>query len=234
MEAARPIAPSPARPRHRRGQPCVSVRCKARPAQGSNVRSRWFPGVPLLVGLLLWAAGAQADPPETPSIALTYKAAAGCPDETEFRASASSHGPNGPPTSGIHLDVIIEQGEPGFVGTLRVLDRLGNQSSRRIDGQTCIDVAHALAFLTRLVVELGGLVEPKAPAEAAPSQPAPSPPVAPVRVTPRSTETSFPLLAGLRGGFGPRPALSLELGVEMGLRRGPLSPSGRLSLFGGE
>jgi hypothetical protein len=184
--------------------------------------------------LLLWAAGAQADPPESPSISLTYKAAAGCPDETEFRASASSHGPSEALRSPIHLDVSIEQRDPGFVGTLRALDRLGNQSSRRIDGQTCSDVAHALAFLTRLVVELGGLVEPKAPAEAAPSQPVPSPQVAPVRVTPRSTETSFPLLVGLRGGFGPHPALSLELGIERGLLRGPLSLSGRFSLFGGE
>jgi hypothetical protein len=215
-------------------QPCVSVRCKDRPVQGSNVRWRWFPGVPLLVGLLLWAARAEADPRENPSVALTYKAAAGCPDETEFRASAPNLGPNGPLTSRIHLDVTIEQGEPGFVGTLRVVDRLGNQSSRRIDGQTCSDVVHALAFLTRLVVELGGLVDLTAPAETAPSQPAASPQVAPVRVTPRSTETSFPLLVGLRGGFGPHPALSLELGVERGLLRGPFSPSGRLSLFGGE
>jgi len=198
------------------------------------VRSRWFPGVPLLVGLLLWAPGAQADPPENPSIALTYNAAAGCPDETEFRADASRHVRSGPPTSSVHLNVIIEQRDPGFVGTLRVLDRFGNQSSRRIDGQTCIDVAHALAFLTGLVVELGGLFEPKAPAEASSSQPATSPQVAPVRLTSRSTETSLPLLVGLRGGFGPRPALSVELGIEMGLRRGPLSPSGRLSLFGGE
>ncbi len=198
------------------------------------MRWRWFPGVPHLVGLLLWAAGAQADPPQNPSIALTYKAAAGCPDETEFRADASSHVRNEPLTSSVHLDVNIEQRDPGFVGTLLVLDVLGNQSSRRIYGRTCSDVAHALAFLTGLVVELGGLFGPKAPAEAPSSLPAISPQVAPVRVTSRSTETSFPLLVGLRGGFGPRPVLSIELGVEMGLLRGPLSPSGRLSLFGGE
>jgi hypothetical protein len=140
------------------------------------------------------------------------------------------------------VDLAIEARDGRYVGTLVAFDDRGEQGSRRIQGATCAEVAHALAFLAGLAIELGGHIEPESPP---PSPPPPSPPpvrkvervepAAPPRAharkPPRSTDVSVVLLEGARGGFGPGPRTSGELGVEVGAARGVFAPSARVAGF---
>jgi len=150
-----------------------------------------------------------------------------------MRADIASHLRHETSGSSVRLSLTIEEQDGGFLGTLTAFDPSGSQSSRRIHGATCLDVAHALAFLTGLVIELGGHLEPESP-------PAPEPPplspraVAMTGAAPSYVDVSTVLLMGTRGGFGPTLHVTGEAGAEVATRIGALSPSLRLSGFVGE
>jgi hypothetical protein len=185
--------------------------------------------------VLLFPTSASAAKPDRP-FRVTYHAAPGCPAEAAIRADVAAHVHDDSRAAGARVDLGIEGAKGGYVGTLVAFDEHGEQGSRRIEGRTCSEVAQALAFLAGLAIELGGRIEPE------PSPPPPPPPqplsVAPPRTAPAkpspAIEVSTMLLEGARGGFGPGPRTSGELGVEVGAARGILAPSARLVGFVGE
>jgi len=198
---------------------------------------RWPVLVPFWVGLVLLVGRARAGPRDDAPYALTYRAPVVCPSEATFVADMTSHARTEANATGIRLNFAIDEQETGYLGTLVVFDKFGNEASRDIHGKACSDVAHALAFLGALAIELGGHIEPEPPL-------APTPPVGMIPPPPsaraaaptpsRSVEVSSVLLTGLRGGFGPVARLTGEAGVEIGARSGKLVPSVRLSAFVGD
>ncbi len=185
----------------------------------------------IATGVLLISSAAVAEPPEAPVYVLTYSAPGVCPGEAAFIADVASHVHDTSHAGSVRVNVTIEEREAGYAGTLVAFDRSGRDSSRRIIDKKCSDVAHALAFLAALVIEVGGHLEP----EAAPaSKPAPAPvPTTPVRgpaavERPRTVALSAVLLGGVRGGLGPAARGSAEAGAEIGASEGVLAPSLRL------
>jgi hypothetical protein len=135
--------------------------------------------------------------------------------------------------AGARIELTIAASARGYEGTLVASDERGQQGSRRIEGKTCVEVAHALAFLAGLAIELGGRVEPDASphphTESRVPAPAPARPVA--AAPPRSIDVSLALLEGARGGFASSPRTSGELAFEIGGARGLLAPSLRVAGF---
>jgi hypothetical protein len=174
---------------------------------------------------------------------LRYDAPAECPEEVAFRADVARHVHDDSHSAGVRLELRIEPREAGYGGQLVAFDSRGNQGSRQISGKTCAEVAHALAFLAGLVIELGGHIESDADPSAVPraEPPAPTPVRAPPLETPQSVSTppshlrlSAVLLADARGAFAPSPRPTGELGVELGAANGWLwSPAVRLLAFVG-
>jgi hypothetical protein len=128
-------------------------------------------------------------------------------------------------------------------------DEVGNHGFRTVEGPTCVEVAHALAFLAGLAIELGGTLEPDPSAERAPpavSVPplpeAPPPSVEPTAsaISPRpvarpppSVHSALVALAELRYGLAgdPRPGVALAYDMEaVGLSL--FAPSARLAVAG--
>src|SRR6185503_11619948 len=105
---------------------------------------------------------------------------------------------------------------------------------REIDGASCAEVAHALAFLAGMALELGGRLDAPAPAPV-------SPPPAPVlRSTAWVPERAGPAVAGLaalgaRGGIAPGLRPAGEIGVELAvLRAGWWAPAVRATAVVGQ
>jgi hypothetical protein len=195
---------------------------------------RWLALVQFGVALILVVARARAEPGGGPPVVMTYEAPAGCPEEVAFRSDVASHVRAESHAPRVRVNITIEEQRTGYLGVLVAFDELGNESSRRIRGKTCVDVAHALAFLAGLVIELGGRIETDtlpAPTAYAPPVP-PTPP--PVVASPRAIDISAVVLAGTRGGFGPIVRISGEAGVEISARGGLLAPSVRASTFAGD
>jgi hypothetical protein len=183
--------------------------------------------------LLIAGRPKAALPPEGPSYALTYAAQGVCPPEAEFIADVASHVHDASLVQGVRLKATIEEREPGFVGILVAVDASGTPSSRRIEGKKCSEVAHALAFLAALVIELGGHLEPETPLPSNTAPPAPSaPPREPAFVAPpRTIERSAVLLGDVRGGLGPTARAGGDVGLEVAGAGRVLAPSFRLNGF---
>jgi hypothetical protein len=187
--------------------------------------------VPPCAALVLSVGLARAVPRDPVSYALAYDAPVGCPSEETFRADVARHVSDESHAEAVRLNITLEEQETGYLGILVAFDESGNASSRRIQGKTCVDVAHAVAFLAGLVIDLGGRLEPEVPPNVAPSltpraaQPAPAP------AAPHSVDVSTVLLLGIRGGLGPVARPTGMAGVEIGARTGILAPSVRLSAF---
>src|SRR5882724_1185727 len=188
---------------------------------------------------LLALRPSEAAPNEPAPFELSYRAPAECPDEATFRADLAKHVRDTSRAAGTRLALAIAEHDTGYHGVLVALDSSGRQGTRRIEGKTCAEVAQALAFLARMVIELGGLVDAKAPpALALPVPPAkivvpnlrPQPavrkPLSRVRV-------SVVLLGGARGGFAPDLRPTGELGVDVGASPAVWSPAVRLAGFAG-
>jgi hypothetical protein len=189
--------------------------------------------------------------PHDAAFVLTYESPPGCPGEAALTADVQEHLHDRSHIGGVQLNLKIERRESGFIGILVAYDESRNRSARQIEGKTCSDVAHALAFLAGLALELGGRIEPKPPPaqlavapppgdvtpaptsasrQAEPAQPAHFP--APTPAT-RSIAASVVLLGGAVGGFAPGALPSGELGVEVAGRPRLFSPAARLSGFSG-
>jgi hypothetical protein len=191
-------------------------------------------GAGLLLSARLWAAA--PDPSER--FELSYRAAVGCPDEEAFRADLATHVHDASRAGGVRLDLAIERLESGYRGVLVAFDSSGNEGSRRIVGDSCAEVAQALAFLAGIAIELGGRIDEAPQRATAPARPAPLPAaVPPARVAPAiapsRVDVSAVLLADVRGGFGPSPRPTGEIGFELGARGARWSPSVRLLGFAG-
>jgi hypothetical protein len=174
---------------------------------------------------------------------LTYEAPAGCPGEATFDADVADHVHDRSRAAGIEVNVTIEERQKVYVGRLAALDESKTRSSRQIEGKTCSDVAHALAFLAGLVIELGGRIEADSSPVQGPSPappPAAAPPRGPARAAPpdmvsaRAIDVSLVLLAGAVGGFGPLVRATGELGIDLSAPPALLAPSLRLVGFGGD
>lgn len=176
---------------------------------------------------------------------LTYAAPAECPAEEEFRRDVAGRVPAESLRAEVHVDVVVEAADGRYHGTVTALDGAASESTRRlIDGDSCAEVAHALAFLAALLVELNGHLdadaEPPPPPVSPP--PAPAPPsavavAAPVRRAPVSpandVRVSAVLLGAGRPGFGPSVLASGEAGVDVVVGAGTVAPSARLVAFAG-
>jgi hypothetical protein len=195
--------------------------------------SRWLQAVTIVATLWCNAGRSEAAPSEHPSYVLTYAAPRGCPEEAWFIADVASHVHDMSRAGSVRVNATIEEREPGYMGTLVAIDPSGMTSSRQIDGKRCSEVAHALAFLTALALELGGHVEAQPPPLPIPAaSPAPLPAHEPVIVPPpRTTQVSVVLLGGVRGGLGSAVQPSGEAGVEIGSNGRVLAPSLRLVTF---
>src|SRR5882724_2897374 len=124
---------------------------------------------------LLAPQPAAAAPNEPAPFELSYRAPPECPDEATFRADLAKHLRDTSRAAGTRVQLTIAEHDTGYHGVLVALDSSGHQGTRRIEGKTCAEVAQALAFLARIVIELGGLVDSEAP-------PAPAPPVPPPKL----------------------------------------------------
>jgi hypothetical protein len=204
---------------------------------------RWAALIQLSTGFLLAAGRAQAEPPQSSAYELSYRAPTTCPDDQAFRADVAKHVHDTSRAAGARVELTIEKLDDGYRGILIASDSSGAQGSRRIDGQTCAEVAHALAFFAGLVIELGGRVESDLPSPAQSSIPPPVPPATsppPEAPRVRAETRTLPLqlsalaLADARGAFALAPRLSGEAGVELAVGAGMASPSLRLLGFAGK
>ena len=102
---------------------------------------------------------------------------------------------------GVTVSLSIRGAVGSYSGELVVVDRNGRRGRRELSAATCDEVAHALAFMAGLAIDLGGHVddEPPAPPTKPPPSPPPAPPPAP---PPRPLLVSLALTGGLRGGLG--------------------------------
>jgi len=204
----------------------------------------------LALGIVLGAAlgvvpsRARAQPD---TYQLSYSAPPGCPAEARVLKEVRANVRDAASGEGARIALTISQEDRGFTGELVAVDRSGTQGRRTIEGATCAEVSHTLAFLAALAIELGGHIEaeptpetavvppvakpPTSPAPAArtvqPSQPAPPPP-------PRNPWRFSGLLgAGLRGGLAPSARPVLEAGVDFGATSSQLfAPAFRATILG--
>lgn len=201
------------------------------------------------LGLAVSLARGEPDAPSSPTPAapydLQYEGPPSCPSAAAFRDDALSHVHDTSGAAGARVAVRIDGEASGFHGELSATDTEGHVGHRSIDGTTCEDVAHALAFLAGLAIELGGrLAEPEPPAKAEPPSTAappptrialPAPPPLPVPPPPRHAAFSILALGELRTGLAPvpRPAGEIAFGVEDSRER-VLAPSLRVAIVGAQ
>lgn len=187
--------------------------------------------VPACVAAALLSTPAFAAPPAGRSYRVTFRAAAGCPSESAVVSDVVAHVHDDSRARGARVDLSIDTAAHGYVGTLVASDERGEEGARRIEGSTCIEVAHALAFLAGLAIDLGGRIEPAPttppPAKhvGAPSPARPAPAPKPVR----SIDVALVVLEDARGGLGPGARTGADFGVDIGVQRGVLAPSVRVA-----
>ncbi len=178
-----------------------------------------------------------------PPDVLTYAAPADCPTDDAFRRDVASRLHDDAQSANVRLDVAIEADDARFRGTITALDDGAKESARRqIEGESCTEVAHAMAFLAALALELNGHLDPDAEPTPPPS-PAPlaQPPVQVPPVLPpshvastRGVRVSALVLGDARDGFGPNVDASGEAGVELAaVGNGTVSPAARFVAFAG-
>ena len=164
--------------------------------------------------IALAAAWAAAGPARAAAASYAFGFAApagrGCPDEAAVARDVAAHVHDAALAAGARVDLRIRAQASGFVGELVVTDRDGKQGQRRIEAGSCDELAHALAFLAGLALELGGRLEPPATVAFAPAAAA----AATDGFEPVGAWLAAVAAAGVRGGVvdGMRP--DGEIGVE--------------------
>jgi hypothetical protein len=203
---------------------------------------RWRAG--LLLPVWLWTTSSAVAAP--PSFDVDYHVSGeGCLADRDFRREVAARVTEVRPTQS-HYAVDIRRVDNAWEGTLTVTDEHGAAHARTLRGASCIEVTHAIAFLTALVLELGRLDD----ASEAPSSPAPSapraahPPASPPPVSSQNKRApakapawipSLGIAASARGGLANalRPAGELFFGIALD-RASALAPSFVLAgFFGG-
>lgn len=117
-----------------------------------------------------------------PRVRLSYRGAAGCPDETAFVAAVAAQAQpfERAPRSAARvrsIDAEIAAAPSGFSGVLRLREADGTTSSREVGGDTCAEVFSALALVAALTVDTGP--PPPNPPPAVIEELPPPPPPAP-------------------------------------------------------
>ncbi len=172
---------------------------------------------------------------------LTYAAPADCPADDAFRRDVASRLHDESHIGNVRLDVVIEADDGRYRGIITALDDAAKESARRrIEGKSCTEVAHAMAFLAALALELNGHLDPEVEPAPPPPQPIPEPGVqVPPVVHPsqvaseHGVRVSALLLGDARDGFGPGVYASGEAGVELAIGSGTFAPAARLVAFAG-
>ena len=181
-------------------------------------------------------APARAAAPAAPYV-VSFTGGDGCPREDDVRSDVAAHVHDASLTAGARVELRVTRAGDRFTGELVATDAGGNRGRRGIDGESCAEVAHALAFLAGMALELGGRLE--APA-AVPATPPPATPAAALRSTAWVPERAGPALAGLaalgvRGGIAPGLRPAGEIGFELGaLRGGSWAPALRVTAVMGQ
>ena len=175
-------------------------------------------------GSALAAPATAAAPPYT----LSFAGGDELPREDDVRADVAAHVHDVSLAAGARVELRATGAGSRFAGELVVIDAAGNRGRRAIDGGTCAEVAHALAFLAGLALELGGRLD--APAAPAPSSAPPRPaPALSTGWVPERGGPAFASLAalGVRGGIGPGLSPAGEIGAELASSRpGAFAPAG--------
>jgi hypothetical protein len=157
--------------------------------------------------VLVIASIAAASPASAEPYDLIYQAPDGCPTEGQLRADVAAHVRSGTRPSGVQIRIEIAVAGGQFRGELSATDRFASENRQSLDGRDCAEIAHALAFLAGLAVELGERRQTELASMSRPL-PAPAPPLArrPFMITGW-------IMAGATGGLADVPSLSGELGV---------------------
>src|SRR5882757_6089423 len=81
-------------------------------------------------------ASAGAGAGDSPSYAMTYVAAPGCPEEAQLRADLDAHIHDRARARGARVEIVLEleRGGSGATGELTVDDRAGNRQRRSLRG----------------------------------------------------------------------------------------------------
>jgi len=136
-------------------------------------------------------------------IRLTYRASGDCPDAAQFGAGVRARTARvrfaGPQEAARVFDVTVDAGPPA---TGRVAISQGDQAvgTRSVRGDTCSEVADAIALVVALAVDPRASPTPGSPLpaslpmlpEALPPVPRPDPPVTPISATPRLVARPVP------------------------------------------
>jgi hypothetical protein len=178
-----------------------------------------------------------------PSVALSYRAQPGCPDEAEFISGVRARGGKleGEEALGLAkaLSVSIEPETGGYIGRLRVETPSGTQSERELRDPTCAEVVEGLAVVT--AIALGGSSEvsseptpaPAPKEQPAPPKPAESSPSAPERLHLRGSNFDEVKSVDVSAGtlrFGQRRAFTLSGGASFGFLPGVVVPRYEFSI----
>jgi hypothetical protein len=138
----------------------------------------------VIIATALVPSLALADPEP---VRITYEAHGACPSERSFiedveARTALAHQPKGRETRQF---IVIVQGEEGQSrGRLEIRDQLGSVVTREVVGESCAEVASALALITALAIDPQAstaaraplVAEPATPSALTPSAPSPLPP----------------------------------------------------------
>jgi hypothetical protein len=180
--------------------------------------------------LLTVLAGVPEAAGETARYAITYQAAPDCPDEAELRADIDAHIHDRARARGARVEIVIQREGRETAGEMTLDDRAGNRQRRSLRGRDCADVAHALAFLAGLAIDLAAPEEAPAPTAqvSVPASPPPSP------VVPRHFAAAIRAAGELRGGLAdaPRPVGQLGFTVEDRSSRW-FAPAAAVGILGG-
>jgi hypothetical protein len=153
------------------------------------------------------ASIAAASPVSPEPYALIYRAPEGCPTEGQLREDVAAHVRIGTRPSGVQIRIEIGVVDGQFTGELSAADRFGSENRQSLGGRDCAEIAHALAFLAGLAVELG---ERRRTDLTTTSRPPPAPALSPVQ---RPFMITGWIMAGVTGGMADVPSLSGEIGV---------------------
>jgi hypothetical protein len=179
-----------------------------------------------LVGIAS-AVGSARVSAEGAGIGVRYRAPSGCPTEAEFLQEVRQRSPRveaAPAVDSAQLVVTIaEESVPRYRGRLERATPQGNAGVREITGESCLDVAKALALITALTADL---VSP-APTPAESPKPTANAETKVDRATPpvaaREVDVPAPTPTGVRGVPRGRWQVGLEGLVASGVTPNPLA-----------
>jgi hypothetical protein len=119
--------------------------------------TRGLAAAAMVVGSTLGADDARAQTPVL--VRVDYSAAAGCPSASTFAADLSAQSrrtrivDEGAPERSVTVIVRIEARGARYVGNATFSEKGKPETERHIDGDSCAEVAHALAFVSAVAID---------------------------------------------------------------------------------